>query len=76
MLSLAADMKRRFCEGFIGKQLPVLFEQQKNGMWSGMTENYMEVRCKSTEALRGRLAEVKLCDYRSDGEYLIGELVD
>lgn len=76
MLSLAADMKRRFCEGFIGKQLPVLFEQQKNGMWSGMTENYMEVRCKSTEALRGRLAEVKLCDYRSDGEYIIGELVD
>lgn len=76
MLSLAADMKRRFCEGFIGKQLPVLFEQQKNGMWSGMTENYMEVRCKSTEALRSRLAEVKLCDYRSDGEYLIGELVD
>ena len=76
MLSLAADMKRRFCEGFIGKQLPVLFEQQKNGMWSGMTENYMEVRCKSSEALRGRLAEVKLCDYRSDGEYLIGELVD
>ncbi len=76
MLSLAADMKRRFCEGFIGKQLPVLFEQQKNGMWSGMTENYMEVRCKSTEALRGRLAEVKLSDYRSDGEYLIGEMVD
>lgn len=76
MLSLAADMKRRFCGGFIGKQLPVLFEQQKNGMWSGMTENYMEVRCKSTEALRGRLTEVKLCDYRSDGEYLIGELVD
>ena len=76
MLSLAADMKRRFCEGFIGKQLTVLFEQQKNGMWSGMTENYIEVRCKSEESLRGRIVEVMLCGYCPEGEYMSGELVD
>lgn len=75
MLSLAADMKRRFCEGFIGRELPVLFEQQRNGMWSGMTENYIEVRCKSDKDFRGSIATVKIKDYCPDGEYMNGEII-
>ncbi len=73
MLRKAADMKKNFCEKFAGKEVDVLFEQEKNGVWSGMTANYTEVRKKTKENLRGKTLKVKVLEYDSENECLIAE---
>ncbi len=71
MLSVAADMKKNFYKSYIGKTLPVLFEQKKGDFWIGYTPNYMEVRCKS--ALCEKTIDVKILSYDSENECLISE---
>lgn len=73
MLDAASKMKKSFCEGFMGETAEVLFEQEKNGLWSGMTKNYTEVRMASGEDLRGKMKDVRLIGYDCDGEYIKGE---
>ena len=73
MLRKAAEMKKNFCETFAGKEVDVLFEQEKNGVWSGMTANYTEVRKKTKENLRGKTLKVKVLEYDSENECLIAE---
>lgn len=70
MLKAAAKMKKDFYESYIGRELPVLFEQKKGDMWIGMTENYMEVRMPSEESLKGKTVVVTVESYHDDGEYL------
>ncbi len=71
MLETAADMKREFCEKYIGSNVEVLFEQKKNGIWVGMTRNYIEVHTKSEENLSGKLVISKIIGYDKENEALI-----
>lgn len=73
MLESADKMKKDFCVRYIGRTEEVLFEQEKNGIWSGMTCNYLEVRVKSGENLRGKKIPVTIKSYENDG-YLTGEI--
>ena len=41
---LAAAMEKSWLTGWIGKTVPVLFEEEKDGFWLGYTPQYMEVR--------------------------------
>ena len=70
MLKSAADMKKAFYEKHIGQTLPVLFEQQKKGLWIGMTENYMEIRIKSDEDLKSKTIMCEILAYNAEEEYL------
>lgn len=70
MLRSAAEMKKTFCEKFIGREMPVLFEQKKGDMWVGMTENYMEVRVKSEDNLKGKTINIAIAEYDEENEYL------
>lgn len=71
MLASAEKMKEDFCGRYINKTAEVLFEQTKNGLWSGMTRNYIEVRAESDDDLRGKTLTVKVIGYDKDG-YLRG----
>lgn len=70
MLEKAAAMKKSFCENYRGEYVSVLLEQQKDGVWSGMTRNYIEVRLKSNRDLKGKESLVKICGYDEKGEFL------
>lgn len=73
MLESAEKMKRDFCDKYIGRTEEVLFEQRKNGIWSGMTRNYLEVRVKSDNDLRGKNIPVTIISYENEG-FLTGEI--
>lgn len=73
MLELAEKMKKEFCEKYKNGVVSVLFEQEKDGEWSGMTSNYTEVRVVSDADLRGQTANVRIEAY-SDKGYLTGKL--
>jgi len=67
MLALAKESAQNFSQRFLGKTMPVLFEQQSNGIWSGHTANYIKVYTKTSDDLTNRLLPVKLVEVRGDG---------
>ena len=67
MLNLAQESVRNFHERFLGQATPVLFEQRSNGVWSGLTGNYIKVYTKSSEDLANKLLPVRLARVYKDG---------
>ena len=74
MLALAKESARSFRQQFLGKTMPVLWEQPTDGVWSGLTDNYIKVYTKSDEDLTNKLEPVRLVEIRGDGVW--GETVD
>ena len=63
MLHFLSDKKRQyFCNQFIGKELPVLFENTKNGKTFGHTDNYIQVQVESEVTLVNTIQNVRLTD--------------
>ena len=67
MLVLAKEAAQNFRQRFPGKTMPVLWEKQTNGIWSGLTDNYIKVYTRSNEDLTNKLLPVKLTEVRGDG---------
>jgi threonylcarbamoyladenosine tRNA methylthiotransferase MtaB len=74
MLALAKESARSFRQQFLDKTMPVLWEQPTNGVWSGLTDNYIKVYTSSDEDLTNKLEPVRLVEIRGDGVW--GETVD
>ena len=67
MLALAKESAQNFRHQFLGKTMPVLWEQQSDGIWSGLTDNYIKVYTKSNSDLTNKLLPVKLVEVGGDG---------
>jgi threonylcarbamoyladenosine tRNA methylthiotransferase MtaB len=67
MLALAEESVQNFSQRFLGRTMPVLFEQQSNGVWSGHTANYIKVYTKTTADLTNKLLPLKLVEISGDG---------
>ena len=60
MLASAKESAENFRQRFLGKTMGVLWEKQSNGIWSGLTDNYIKVYTKSDKDLTNKLLPVKL----------------
>jgi threonylcarbamoyladenosine tRNA methylthiotransferase MtaB len=61
MLALAEEVARNFRQRFSGKNMTVLWEKQSgDGVWSGLTGNYIKVYTRSNEDLSNKLQSIKL----------------
>jgi threonylcarbamoyladenosine tRNA methylthiotransferase MtaB len=60
MLALAKESAQNFIRQFLDKIMPVLWENGSDGIWSGLTDNYIKVYTKSTDDLTNKLLLVKL----------------
>jgi threonylcarbamoyladenosine tRNA methylthiotransferase MtaB len=67
MLALAEESARNFRQGFLGETMPVLWEKQAGGVWTGLTDNYIRVYAKSSDDLANKLLPVKLVEIKDDG---------
>jgi threonylcarbamoyladenosine tRNA methylthiotransferase MtaB len=67
MLELAGESAHKFQQRFLGRTVPVLFEQRSRGVWSGLTANYIKVYTRSSEDLANRLVPVELVALDKDG---------
>jgi threonylcarbamoyladenosine tRNA methylthiotransferase MtaB len=67
MLALAKESAQNFRQHFLGKTMPVLWEKQTDGVWSGLTDNYIRVYTKNSKDLTNQLLLVKLVEVRGDG---------
>ena len=71
--AVAAEMHRAYLEGCVGRVYPVLFEQPKNGRFSGHAPNYMEVLADG-ENLHNIVQKVQIIGI--DGDALLGERLE
>jgi threonylcarbamoyladenosine tRNA methylthiotransferase MtaB len=67
MLALAKESAQNFRQRFLGKTMLVLWEKQTDGVWSGLTDNYIRVYTKSGKDLTNKLLPAKLLEVRGDG---------
>jgi len=64
---LSASKRRAFGERFVGSVVDVLFEQKDdNGLWTGLTGNYLRVGVASAEPLRNQLRRVTVTEAGSE----------
>ena len=58
LIELSNKNEKEYNEKYIGKEVEVLFEEKKNGLWSGYTKNYIKVYCESEENLENKIINV------------------
>jgi len=69
---LSSRKRNFYLQKFVGGTHSVLFEQEKYGLWSGLTDNYIRVKVKSDLDLRNQLLPVNLV--RIEDQTIIGRL--
>ncbi len=75
MRELGAEQARRFRQRFVGREMAVLWEQRRNdGLWVGLTDNYLRVASRADTNLHNRIASTQLLSMQNS--YLIGEVVE
>ena len=67
----AETMRQAYLQGCVGRVYPVLFEQEKDGYYTGHAPNYCEVGVRAND-LHNKVLDVKITGV--SGEMLIGEL--
>lgn len=69
---IAAQMERRYLESWVGETLPVLFEEEAEGLWRGHAPNYVAVYAQG-EQLHNVLRSVTITGLR--GQALEGRIL-
>ena len=72
--AVAAQMEREYLERFVGQTLPVLFEEERDGLWRGHTTRYTEVALQSGENLHNQIRQVTFTAV--EGSVLLGREAD
>ena len=67
LIKLSNQNEQNYNKNYIGKVVEVLFEEEKDGLWSGYTKNYVRVFVKSNENLENKLKTVKIQDIYGSG---------
>ena len=62
LIELSNKNEREYNEKYIGESVEVLFEEEKDVLWSGYTKNYVRVFVKSDENLENRIKSVEVKD--------------
>jgi len=68
---VAEEMEQNYLAELVGSVLPVLFEEEKNGLWQGHAPNYVAVRAEGHD-LHNCLRDVRVTAV--DGGTLMGEI--
>lgn len=61
----ARRMRRTWLEGWLGETLPVLFEEEKDGLWRGYAPSYTQV-LTAGERLHNVVCNTKITEIRGD----------
>jgi len=70
MLGLSRSCRRRFCEQFSRRIMPVLWEKETSpgsSIYSGLTGNYIRVFAHSEKSLNNEITPVELVEFHNQG---------
>lgn len=66
LIELSNKNQEEYNKNYIGKELEVLFEEEKEDMWIGYTKNYIKVAIKSKENKENIILKVKIIDQKEN----------
>ena len=70
---IARTMQDTYLDSWVGETVPVLFEEEREGLWRGHTTRYCEVKVQSVQPLHNQLRQVQITGHA--GGALQGVLV-
>jgi len=74
MRNLGVQQESRFRQRFVGREMAVLWERRQcDGLWSGLTDNYMRVVAPAAVDLRNRITATRLL--AAQNGHLVGEVL-
>ena len=69
LIELSNKNEKEYNQQYIGKEMEVLFEEEKDGVWQGHTKNYILAHYKTEENLENKM--IKLQCQGAEQEYII-----
>ncbi|HLF79884.1 MAG TPA: tRNA (N(6)-L-threonylcarbamoyladenosine(37)-C(2))-methylthiotransferase MtaB [Dehalococcoidia bacterium] len=72
LIDLATEMSAAYRGRDVGREVEVLWENQREGMWEGLTDTYIRVRASSGADLKNRITTARITGLADDG--LSGEV--
>ncbi len=69
---VAQEMQAQYLQGFVGQSLPVLFEEEKEGLYRGYAPNYVDVFVPFADSLHNIEKMVRITG--AEGNRLLGEI--
>ncbi len=67
LLEIADGASRSFRERYVGRTLPVLWEERTNGSWRGLTTNYIRAYSDADAPLENRIVPAHLVGLHEEG---------
>lgn len=74
LAQVAGEAARRYAQRFVGRPVPVLFEECAGGLCSGLSDTYLPVRAPGETSLVGAVAGVAVLRVESNG--IAGRVVE
>jgi threonylcarbamoyladenosine tRNA methylthiotransferase MtaB len=74
MEEVAQESQAAFRRRFLEREMGVLWENERDGLWSGLTGNYLRVLTRSTASLANTITPIRL--EVEQGHSLWGKIVD
>ena len=69
LISLSNKNQKEYNKSYVGKELEILFEEEKNGFYQGHTKNYILAHYKTTQNLENKMIKLKCIE--AEEEYVI-----
>ena len=68
LIELSNQNEKAYNEAYIGKEVEVLFEEEKNGIWQGHTKNYILAHYQTDENMENKIVTLKCIE--AEEEYI------
>ena len=69
LIELSNKNEKTYNEKYIGKEVQVLFEEEKHGVWQGHTKNYILAHYKTEENMENKMVTLKCVD--AEDEHIV-----
>ena len=69
LIELSNKNEKTYNEKYIGKEVQVLFEEEKHGVWQGHTKNYILAHYKTEENMENKIVTLKCLD--AEDEHIV-----
>ena len=73
LIELSNKNQKAYHKTYLGKEVEVLFEEEKNGIWQGHTKNYILAHYKTEENMENKM--MKLTCIQAETEYIIANVI-
>lgn len=71
LIELSNQNEKEYNDFYLGKEVEVLFEEEKDGVYKGHTQNYIMVHCETSENVENKVVTV-MCEQAKE-EYIVAK---